>query len=1359
MSTVNTEGKLNWYLGIELSLRSLGAYLQLGFPLSAVQLRHACVPCRLAAYQITCLWRRKVTHSPEDGVLYLESTEHDGPPDEQSAAVSKQVTKTRPVSAQATGPVDPHAFLAELLAKFDALAAITHGEAADVKLLTRMMQQDLLVKEHRAAQAAAGVTPNDKVSQHASEENVVFRMSESDAAYASLISAGHPVAITYRDFVILTTLVSEALAWDLLWIHEALDRQATGTAGGPITPQQRQQQLSSRRIEADCVAVMLPNSVEYNAIWMAVARSGPLHTFLDVLYRNSNHIIGSGNRGGTYRPCRTALLNTNLASNAMLYHAIECAGSVMLLLDAAYVPLLFRERESNNNNDNAKGSGEALLELHVPPHVKRIYLWRSCKDNGEPLHKGMTPEMEAQLRNFNAAAYGTARERGGDGELLSAPPLDLYDSVKTYYANAQASPSFTVGEMRHTYLVSSPRARLLVQRILSRPPPGWKSLLSLELNTVKSSHHKKAAPAAPQSTAVDSALSRAQLEHYKTKMAAILSVLLRRFHHTQPVLFIYTSGTTGLPKAARFSHLRFFATGFLSRVLYYRNKIAETVVEQFDEAQYVEAHPDAVLQYALAHAASSSTTTTVSSSSLSSPVGATANKSMDEKAGLTASSAGKSGNNSNNSNSSNDGGRCPAIPQLFGAKVLDQTRRRRNTVEATFVMISNVILWWVRYFASFFGLEYFITQAAERWWYTPAQRAAVEKERRLVTIYNCLPMYHTVGSVFCLGHLLHALEEQQYAWTQICRCATADVHLHATVPTVRMILRSKFSASHFRRDLQRYHVTVVQYIGEVLRYAVLYERNHAPAGEPTAAVSPAVAEAVALAAMNRTTWRVPYAFGNGLRQDIWLECMRRINLAHPVEFYSSTEGNIFLLNLFGMPGVIGHIPRFPPPIAWLSMQYFPIFPFRVLKFDEEAQHVFRDPVTGYCAHCPVGEVGEVVGEVIEGFDMFALRRFDGYHKANAHAAALGGATPSGASAKRSTTGDQEEEDAAARQSKVIRHVLWPYKNDCYFLSGDLIRMDRYGFCSFVDRVGDTFRWKGENVSTLEVSNALNSIHATRVGVREAVVYGVQLPGREGRAGMAMLSLQPSHMQVHHPPDTASKKSDRSGTTDVSGSLSPPPPTQGVSLAEERVFLQADLYAFLSGKATHNGDGTANQATLPAYAIPLFVRIQDPQLAEEEEEEERSEWTATPSPSTVSTVATSTTTSAVMAGGSVASAKKAKDNATQTTTFKYKRGVLIKQGYDFEGSSTTSADVPPQAWGSEDCATAVNGGRAEAVSTPYTRVYVLVTNPAMFKALALPEVTVGTGADGNAAKASCNGYVPLTAAARKLLGENLDKCGW
>ncbi|KAK7197060.1 fatty acid transporter protein-like protein [Novymonas esmeraldas] len=1327
MSSVSTEGKLQWYLGGEYALRTIGAYLQLGFSLGAVQARHACVPFQLAAYKARCAWRTHVTHTQEDGLIFVDEEGNiSGGGGGGSGATG------------GGGAVDQQMFLAELLAKFDSLTSITHGEAVDVQLLQRLIQQDLSVQEQRSERRTAGTalesrgvhSSSSSSSTPASQENIVFRLAETDATYAAVVAAGHPVTITYRDFIVLTTLLSEAIAWDLLWIHDGHERlqpatppqpDGTGDAAPPLRP--------PRPTEADCLAIMLPNSVEFNAVWLAATRSGPLHTLVDVLYRNSNSDQPKAERG-TYRPCRTALLNTNLVSNAMLYHAIECSGSVMLVMDASFVPLLFRECDSDDGDGHdARTGAPPRLELNVPPQVRRIYLWRCTTAAGQPRSTAMTPEMEAKLRHFNKLAYSDAaptRQTTAAADVAAGdapptpppppptPPLDLYDVVKPFYLRSQAVPALTVTEPRHTYLVSTSRARFLMHAILARPPPSWKSLLALSGSTAP-----RRSAAEPATTVAGSAKSREQLQQYKAKFASILTRLLRRFHHTQPVLFIYTSGTTGMPKAARFSHLRFFATGFLSRVLYYRDKIAETVVQQMDEVDYVAAHPPDTA--ATPSASASASAAAAVGDQVKEPEAATPS---DESVGETC---------------------CPVVPHVFGIDSLDLTRRKRNVVEATLFAIASVCLWWLRFFAAMLGVEYYVVTAAEQRRYTPARLAAVERERCLITLYNCLPMYHTVGSVFCLGHLLHALEEQQHAWSLTRRCAPRHTRLAATVPTVRMVIRSKFSASQFRHDLQHYHVTVVQYIGEVLRYAVLHERSHPPVkASPSSGDSAAATvwtEADALAALNRTAWRVPYAFGNGLRQDIWLECMRRLNIAHPVEFYSSTEGNIFLLNLYGMPGIIGHLPRFPWPITWLSTQYLPIFPFRVLRFDEATQQVYRDPKSGYCAHCAVGEAGEVVGEVIEGFDMFALRRFDGYHKAATAAAAAAAhhstsaAPPAAADRK---TEAEAEEDTAARASKVVRHVLWPFRNDCYFLSGDLIRVDKFGFCAFVDRVGDTFRWKGENVSTLEVSNALNSIHTAHVGVREAVVYGVQVPGREGRAGMAMLRLQPRHL-------SSSTDGCSSTSLDSSPARTSPQPQQqrqrqSLTLAEERRFLQDDLHGFLAGRVRRNGDGTASQAALPAYAIPLFLRMQDP--ASDEDHDDNDDDANNSEEGRSAAAETQPVKSCSSA---------AEEEATQTSTFKYKKGLLAKQGYAFEGSSTTAAAATPAtAWGDDG---ATDAAAAAATTTPFTRIYVLVSNQGALRELALPSPTCVKGVTRPAA------YVPVTAATRAILGDRMEKCGW
>jgi fatty-acyl-CoA synthase len=89
-------------------------------------------------------------------------------------------------------------------------------------------------------------------------------------------------------------------------------------------------------------------------------------------------------------------------------------------------------------------------------------------------------------------------------------------------------------------------------------------------------------------------------------------------------------------------------------------------------------------------------------------------------------------------------------------------------------------------------------------------------------------------------------------------------------------------------------------------------------------------------------------------------------------------------------------------------------------------------------------------------------------------------------------------DAGASAHKILRHVFEP--GDAWFRTGDLMRQDEHGYFYFVDRIGDTFRWKGENVATSEVSDAICAFP----GIKEANVYGVSIPGTDGRAGMAAI---------------------------------------------------------------------------------------------------------------------------------------------------------------------------------------------------------------------------------------------------------------
>jgi fatty-acyl-CoA synthase len=193
--------------------------------------------------------------------------------------------------------------------------------------------------------------------------------------------------------------------------------------------------------------------------------------------------------------------------------------------------------------------------------------------------------------------------------------------------------------------------------------------------------------------------------------------------------------------------------------------------------------------------------------------------------------------------------------------------------------------------------------------------------------------------------------------------------------------------------------------------------------------------------------------GNGLRPEIWRQFQDRFAIPRIVEFYGATEGNVSMLNYDGTVGAVGRVPDY--------MEF--LLPSRVVRFDVEKEMPVRGP-DGLCIECGPDEVGETLG----GISKRAGREFEGY----------------------SNPGESDK--------KMLRDVF--RRVDLWFRTGDLMRRDAHGYFYFVDRIGDTFRWKGENVSTGEVGEVL----AATPGVREANVYGVTVPGVDGRAGMAAL---------------------------------------------------------------------------------------------------------------------------------------------------------------------------------------------------------------------------------------------------------------
>lgn len=205
---------------------------------------------------------------------------------------------------------------------------------------------------------------------------------------------------------------------------------------------------------------------------------------------------------------------------------------------------------------------------------------------------------------------------------------------------------------------------------------------------------------------------------------------------------------------------------------------------------------------------------------------------------------------------------------------------------------------------------------------------------------------------------------------------------------------------------------------------------------------------------NERKHSLKWIMGNGLRPEVWEKFVERFNIPHVLEFYGATEGNVGLLSIDGPVGAVGRVPEY------LAHR----FNIDIIQYDIETNTDIRG-IDGFCIRTQPGEVGEMIGEIRPDDTRF---RFDGY---------------------------ENDEDT---QKKILRDVF--KKGDIWFRTGDLMRRDALGYYYFVDRVGDTFRWRAENVATGEVAAAISSF----AGVTQANVYGVQVPGYDGRAGMAAI---------------------------------------------------------------------------------------------------------------------------------------------------------------------------------------------------------------------------------------------------------------
>ncbi|KXS18519.1 acetyl-CoA synthetase-like protein [Gonapodya prolifera JEL478] len=273
----------------------------------------------------------------------------------------------------------------------------------------------------------------------------------------------------------------------------------------------------------------------------------------------------------------------------------------------------------------------------------------------------------------------------------------------------------------------------------------------------------------------------------------------------------------------------------------------------------------------------------------------------------------------------------------------------------------------------------------------------------------------------------------------------ANIILQSTfIVGIPFICTRKFSASKFFEYAAQTGGTTFHYVGEILRYLVL---------SPPSPYD--------------RKHNVRKCVGNGLRADIWDTFRDRFGIKLIGELYGSTEGcgNAATLNVWGKKGAIG----------------FQGLAYRIMNAETLPQIVKINPITeefvrgpdGFCIPCGINEPGEFVGKVVPLPARIKETNWDGYY------------------------GNPE-----ASNKKVIRDVF--KKGDQWIRTGDLIMRDRKGWIYFVDRLGDTFRWKGENVSTMEVRDVMMKSGY----LDEANVYGVTVPSRpDGRAGMAAVVLK------------------------------------------------------------------------------------------------------------------------------------------------------------------------------------------------------------------------------------------------------------
>ena len=261
------------------------------------------------------------------------------------------------------------------------------------------------------------------------------------------------------------------------------------------------------------------------------------------------------------------------------------------------------------------------------------------------------------------------------------------------------------------------------------------------------------------------------------------------------------------------------------------------------------------------------------------------------------------------------------------------------------------------------------------------------------------------------------------------------------------VIGRKFSNRTFWHDVRAQKATIIQYVGETCRYLLTAPPQLDPAtGED----------------LDRKH-QVRIAFGNGLRPDIWNAFKERFGIDTIAEFYGATEGSLAIFNLSKNDFSRGCVGRAGRMLHWILGPKV-----RVIRMDPETQQPLRSGKGDFCSLAEFDEPGELVYKLDA---KNPTKSFVGYY------------------------GNEK-----ATSSKIMHDVF--VKGDAYFRTGDTMRLDSEGRFWFCDRIGDTFRWKSENVSAAEVQIVLG----THKSVQEANVYGVELPNHDGRAGCAAVLL-------------------------------------------------------------------------------------------------------------------------------------------------------------------------------------------------------------------------------------------------------------